>query len=126
MSRQNPPDTVNPMLTGTLSDRAHAVVAHLLTDPYGDHHAGTVSAATGMPIGHVYSSFALLVAQGWAVHRDGGGNTRPITLTSVGRMNGEALVESGVVGVPLAVLDREDPKAADLVRARMGWAPRHA
>ena len=109
-----------------LTDRTLAVLAHLLTDPNGSHTAVAVSHATGMPYPHVNSAFGLLVAQGWAIRRDGGGNERPITLTSTGRIKGAELVEAGDVGVPLAVVDEQDPQLADKVRARMGWPLRHS
>lgn len=121
-----------------LSPNARTVLDHLHTDPYGSHTTRSVAAATGLAWQQVASVFALLTQLGWAIYRDTGGNSRPLTLTSAGRAEEPVNVpaaatvppqraeQNAEVGVPLAVLDREDPKAADLVRARMGWAPRHA
>lgn len=138
MSRQVEPDTVKVMLT----DRARTVIAHLQTDPYGNHTTRSVATATGLAWQQVQSVFALLVQMGWAIYRDAGGHSRPLTLTSNGRSQSYVLADGGEVearvgaaasrtapaetGVPLAVLDREDPQAADLVRAKMGWPARHA
>ncbi len=113
-------------MTPTLNDRTLTVLAHLLTDPNGSHTAVQVATHTGLPYQHVQSVFGFLIAQGWALRRDGGGTARPVTLTSVGRVEGAALVAAGEVGVPLAQVDRDDPALADKVRAQMGWPPRHA
>lgn len=109
-----------------LSDNGRTVLAHLLTAPNADHTTRTVAAATGLTWQQVQSVFALLVAQGWAVYRDSGGNSRPLTLTSVGRSRGFELAQTGEVGVPLRLVDRDDPVLADRVRAKMGWPLRHA
>jgi hypothetical protein len=106
-----------------ISEHCTAVLAHLHTDPYGDHHAPAVTRATGLTYNQVYSAFTFLVASGWAVHRDAGGQGKPIALTSVGRAEA---AEAALAGVPLRVVDIEDPHLADKVRAMLGWAPRHA
>lgn len=107
------------------ADRTLTVLAHLMQDPNGNHTAVGVSRATGLPYHHVQSAFGLLIERGWAIRRDSLGNERPITLTSIGRVEAAALVEVGQVEVPLAVLDREDPALADRARAQMGWEPKH-
>lgn len=109
-----------------LTERTRTVLAHMLGDPNGSHFAGSVVSATGLPAHHVYSVFALLRAQGWAVDRDLGGPHKALTLTSIGRAKAAELVELGDVGVPLAQVDRDDPVLADRVRAMFGWDPKHA
>ncbi len=121
-----------------ISPNARAVLDHLQTDPYGNHTTRTVAAATGLAWQQVQSVFTLLTQIGWAVYRDGGGKSRPLTLTSNGRSGAYIAVDGGEVdvpmprpspegaGTPLTQLDREDPRMADVVRARMGWPLRHA
>jgi hypothetical protein len=109
-----------------LTDRALVVLAHLLTDPHGDHTAIAVACAIDMPYQQVHSAFGLLLAHGWVIRRHAAGPERPIALTSVGRVEGAALVAVGDVGVPLAQVDRDDPVLADKVRAMLGWPLRHA
>ncbi len=109
-----------------ISDHCATVLAHLHTDPYGDHHAPTVTRATGLTYQQVNSAFAFLTAQGWAVHRDTGGHTNPIALTSIGRAEAAKASLYGTVGTPLHVVDVEDPQLADRIRAMCGWEPRHA
>ncbi len=102
------------------------VLGHLHADPYGDHHAPAVTRATGLTYPQVHSVFTFLVASGWAVLRDTGGQGKPIALTSTGRAEAAKAVTSGAIGVPLHVVDVEDPQLADKVRAILGWAPKHA
>lgn len=108
-----------------LTDRTREVLAHLLADPYADHYVSGVVRALGMPYHHVDSAFGLLVAHGWAVLIDGGGNVKPLRLTQAGRHQAQQLVEAGEVGVPLRDVDEEDPQLADRVRAMLGWPARH-
>jgi hypothetical protein len=109
-----------------LTDRTLTVLAHLLHQPYADHTINTTVRGTGMPYHHVDSAMALLAAQGWVVRRHTAGREQPYTLTSIGRVEGAALVESGEVGVPLSTVDEQDPQLADRVRAQLGWPLRHA
>jgi hypothetical protein len=109
-----------------ISEHTAQVLAHLHADPYGDHYAAVVTRSTGLTYPQVLSAYGFLVMQGWAVHRDTGGPARPIALTSVGRAEAAKAVQSGSVGVPLSVVDVEDPQLADRIRAMCGWAPRHA
>lgn len=106
--------------------RALAVLAHLLAEPHGDHHAHTVARTLGMPVAHVDSAFALLVARSWALRADRGGTGMWLRLTPSGRHEAQQLVDDGLVGVPLRRLDEEDPVLADRVRASQGWPLRHA
>ncbi len=108
-----------------ISDYTAQVLAHLHTDPYADHYAPVVTRATGLTYQQVLSAFGLLVAQGWAVHRDTGGQGKPIALTSTGRAEAAKALQTGSIGTPLYVVDAEDPELADKLRAMLGWAPRH-
>lgn len=112
-------------MPAALSARTRTVLAHLLAEPYGDHHLNTVSRALDMPVGQVTSAFTLLAAHGWAVYVDSGSTHKRLRLTQAGRHEAAQLVEAGEVGVPLRQLDDEDPALADLIRARCGWPARH-
>ncbi len=109
-----------------ISDHTAQVIAHLHADPYADHYAAAVTRSTGLTYPQVLSAFGFLVMQGWAVHRDTGSVGKPIALTSTGRAEAAKAARSGTIGVPLHVVDVEDPQLADKVRAMLGWAPRHA
>ncbi len=109
-----------------ISPHCATVLGHLHADPYGDHHAPVVCRQTGLTYPQVHSVFTFLVATGWAVLRDTGGQGKPIALTSTGRAEAARAVTTGDVGVPLAAVDRDDPVLADKVRAMLGWAPKHA
>lgn len=67
-----------------------------------------------------------MVARGWAVRADRGGTGTWLRLTPAGRHEGRLLVDDGHIGVPLHILDREDPALADRIRAQHGWPLRHA
>ncbi len=112
-------------MTPTLPDRALDVLAHLLRKPNSSHTAAGVARHLRMFTSHAESVLALFAAHGWIVWRDNGPH-RAAMLTSVGRIEGAALVDAGQVPEPLSAVDMQDPELADRVRAKLGWPLRHA
>lgn len=116
------------MIRPDLSDRATHILTHLLVHPDRTHLPARVAADLGISAQGAASVFRLLIAVGWAVRRDAEG-ALAIALTPRGAAEGPAAIAAAEAktssGTPLAVVDRQDPALADLVRVKMGWPARH-